>query len=215
MQVRDLRALFEVLFHRGLEPVVDRIDERQVSGPAGAGVDRVGLAVGFKHLGVIRRRLVAVVNEVLLLETEIKDVLHHEAVEGVAEALTVGKRRDVALVVRPFVHHIELDVPAVDVELVQEIGDFPIGRVRVRHDHDALLVIPVGILDTHDHIRHDRVLELVRFKDVDLDVRIERVLSLHGHDILERDLADTVDLGLVLERIKLCRFEAEGFISVD
>ena len=74
VQVRDLGSLLEILLHGRHEPVLNRVNERQMAGPAGAGIYDIRLAVVLKHLRVDRRNFIAVVDEVFPLETEIHDL---------------------------------------------------------------------------------------------------------------------------------------------
>ena len=159
--------------------------------------------------------LIAVVNEVFFLEAQIHNVVHHVLLESVAEACLVGQGSHIAVLVCPLVHHVELDITAVDIQLMQQIGNLPVGGVGVTHDHDTLLIQTVRIHDPLDHIGDHNDLKLVVAAHIQLDVGVGGVLAVHGNDVFKGDFANPVDLRLVLKGVKIVTesIKAHGFFS--
>ena len=103
--------------------------------------------------------------------------------EGIAEAGGVVQRGDVALVVGPLVHGEADEIPAVDLEHVDEVGKRDVGvRAGVAGDHDEGLVEVVGLLDVGEHVGDLNGVDAGGHDDLrlGLGVRGQDVLLGHG-----------------------------------
>ena len=130
-----------------IEPLLDvvtdelghGVDKRRVAGPAGAGGDDVGAALGdvVDDLGIAVDVLVGGVVDVLQRHTQlgvdlIDEVLQH----GVSETGLIGLGGDVALIVGPLVLGEHEHLGAVDLEVVDQLSQGDVGlRLGVAQDH--------------------------------------------------------------------------------
>lgn len=204
LRVTTRAPCHEILNARSSELGSERIDECDMSGPAGTAVANISAAfaaLGY-HLGIVGDILGRGVMDVIERHAQI---LADRAVEilelRIGEAALIGGGGDISVVVRPLIHCEHINVAAADIVEVDDLGDGAVNNgARIREDHNALLIEHIGCLDACDHIADPDGSGIIDHMDLEIRIR------MNGH-LLACDIAAALENFLILVRNKVRRLE--------
>ena len=118
-----------------------------------------------------------------------------------SKACLVAEGCDIAVFVRPLVHHIEFDISQIHLQLPEHVRHLAVSRIWVAHDHNALVIIDIGIYDAHDHVREHDQFKFLVFQDIKLNIGICWMMTVESKNIFLCYLSDPIDFSLVLKWI--------------
>ena len=181
MQGDNLRGLAQPLLDvAAADKLGDRVDEGHMARPAGAGGDDVCAALGdvVDDLGVVIDVGVGREMHIFHRHAQLRiDLLVQILDHGVNKAGFVSDGGDVALIVRPFVLGKDMNLGAVNLEVVDELRQRDVGfRLGIAEDHGEGLACLGGSLQTAEQ-RCDQHRMRVHH-DLDIEFRMPPVLTL-------------------------------------
>ena len=141
--------------------------------PADAAIAHVGPAEGLDHLAVAREVRVRRPLDLALRRAQRGIQLSIEVLFDIEEEAVFPRfGRDIALLVRTFVHVERVQVAAIHTELVAQKGDRRIERLGVRQDDNVSSPLIGRLLDATEHRHHQVKGELLVLQDRHLQIGV-------------------------------------------